>query len=312
MLRGSRGLGTSPGVVPAVSNIGRALDATLRESIEERLRQLREPLAERAPSEWSFNNLYLFRRARAWRYVDSPIPHLRGRGYDGSLQLLVLQRLEHIDLAVLRELQSESGWFCPIPEPWLRRLDPSSFIWRVERDDADYLYAAERFRDYAGVGFGTKRTSVDRLHAQHRMQVRALAASTVTLALEILEGWCRDKNIETDGADAEECREALAMLDQHGASTTLFGYLHLADDLPAGFVLCEELNPGVIVVRFAKGLRRFDGIFPNMYQHVAQQADRLVQWLNFEQDLGRSNFRRSKLSFNPVRLIPKYRVRVRS
>ena len=311
MLRGTRSIPACSAVFSEVNDISRALDDSLRERIEKRLRPIRDPLAEQSPSEWSFNNLYLFRRARDWRYAESPIPHLRGRGYDGSVQLIVLHELERIELATLGELQGETGWFCPVPESWLQRLDPDAFVWRAERDDADYLYAAAAFHDYAGVGLGSKRAAVDRLHARHQLQVRHLDASSWSAAMEILEGWCRDKNITTAGADVLECREALSLLKTGVASATLFGYLHLADDLPAGFVLCEELNPGVIVVRFAKGLQRFDGIFPNMYQHLARRTERLVKWLNFEQDLGRPNFRRSKLSFQPVRLLPKYRVRVR-
>jgi hypothetical protein len=37
-----------------------------------------------------------------------------------------------------------------------------------------------------------------------------------------------------------------------------------------------------------------------------------VQWLNFEQDMGLANFRRSKLSYQPSALISKFRVRLRA
>lgn len=290
----------------------RELDPALRETIETPLRRLRAPLAEQAPSEWSFSNLYLFRQARDWRYVDSPIPHLRGRGYDGSLQLIALCELEQVEKATLQTLQGEHAWFCPVPEPLLQRLDPAVFVWHTERDDADYLYAAAPFRDYSAAGLGPKRAAVARLRAAHTLRVHSLDASLAATAAEVLDGWCRDKDISTDGADAPECREALASLQAASTTTTFFGYLHLVDDTPAGFVLCEQINAGVIVVRFSKGLRRFDGIFPIMYQHLVLQTDRAVEWLNFEQDLGLANFRRSKLSFNPTRIVPKYRVRVRS
>jgi len=294
-----------------VTAIDRGLDATLRATIEPPLRRLREPLAEHAPSEWSFNNLLWFRRTRGWRYADHPIPHLRGRGYDDSLQLITLCAVEDLDRELLRGLQGEQAWFCPLPEGSLARFDPAVFVWRAERNDADYLYAADSFRHYAGVGLGAKRLAVERLRARHRLHSLTLDASLVPLAKLVLEGWCRDKQIGLDDADARECLEALTMLEPPATAATPFGYLHLADDAPAGFVVCEALNPGVIVVRFSKGLRRYDGIFPLMYQHLVRQTDRPVQWLNFEQDLGRANFRRSKLSFQPAHLLPKYRLRVR-
>jgi hypothetical protein len=36
-----------------------------------------------------------------------------------------------------------------------------------------------------------------------------------------------------------------------------------------------------------------------------------VDWLNFEQDMGLANFRRTKLSYRPVALLSKFRVRLR-
>jgi len=76
----------------------------------------------------------------------------------------------------------------------------------------------------------------------------------------------------------------------------------------AGFLLAEELQAGVWVVRFAKGRVRFKGIAQYMFHHFAQAAPRPAHWLNFEQDLGLANFRRTKLSYQPSVLLAKWRV----
>jgi hypothetical protein len=76
-----------------------------------------------------------------------------------------------------------------------------------------------------------------------------------------------------------------------------------------GFVLAQELQPGVFVMRFAKGLDSHVGIYPYMFQHFCHSLGRPVEWLNFEQDMGLAGFRRSKRSYGPVALIPKLRVR---
>ena len=61
-----------------------------------------------------------------------------------------------------------------------------------------------------------------------------------------------------------------------------------------GFVLAQELQPGVFVMRFAKGLDSHVGIYPYMFQHFCRRFGRPVRWLNFEQDMGLPGFRRSK------------------
>ena len=247
---------------------------------------------------------------RGWRYHAGPLPHIAGRSYDGAPQLLPLFDLTEADSATLRAMQGEHGWFCPVADVVLDRLDRTRFVSRAERADADYLYDAAAFRDYAGAGLGAKRAAVERLLARHALQVVDLDPGGAAAALEVLQGWCDDKGLDPDGADAPACREALSLVGGRGPTAALSGHLHFADGEPAGFVLFEELNPGVQVVRFSKALRRFDGIFPAMYRHLARSEAVAARWLNFEQDLGRPNFRRSKLSFRPARLLPKHRVRV--
>lgn len=292
---------------------GLPLSAGMRGDIEPLLLEMRVPLGDEAPSELTFTNLFLFRAVRGWRFHRDPLPHLSGLSYDGSVQLLPLFELASADPDLLRGMQGERGWFCPVATATLEKLDPKRFEARAERADADYLYAAAAFRDYAGAGLGPKRAAVARLHEQHAMQVLPLGAATAAAAREVLQGWCADKGVAEDGADAPACREALAALSSGEATdpaAALSGRLHLADGVPAGFTLCEALNPGVRVVRFAKGLRRYDGIFPTMYRHLVLEGGDALRWLNFEQDLGRTGFRRSKMSFRPAKLLPKHRVRV--
>ena len=66
------------------------------------------------------------------------------------------------------------------------------------------------------------------------------------------------------------------------------------------------------VIRFAKGLARFKGISPLLFHHFAAQPPWPVDWMNFEQDLGLANFRKTKLSYQPSHLLPKYRAALRN
>ena len=76
-------------------------------------------------------------------------------------------------------------------------------------------------------------------------------------------------------------------------------------------MLAQELQSGVFVMRFAKGLDSHVGIYPYMFQHFCRAFPRKVEWLNFEQDMGLAGFRRSKQSYQPAALLPKWRVRLK-
>jgi hypothetical protein len=280
----------------------------LAADIETRLAALRVPLRERTPSDATFSNLLLFRDAHAYRFHPGPWPCIAGRSYDGAAIVVPLFDVASAPLPVLRDLQGHDAWFYPVADPVLARFDAELVEFRSLRDDADYLYAAAAFVDYDGPGLGAKRHAVERLLLSERIEVQPLDAANRDAALSVLDGWCQDKGFTATEADAPACREALETLAPGGA---LFGFLHRAGGVPAGFVLVEPLNPGVLAVRFAKGRIRFEGIFAYLFQDLVRRLGAGTLWLNFEQDLGKPNFRRTKLSFRPAALLAKHRVRVR-
>jgi hypothetical protein len=91
--------------------------------------------------------------------------------------------------------------------------------------------------------------------------------------------------------------------------------MYYADGAPAGFLLSQELAPGVQTIRFAKGVDAYRGVYQYMFHHFCEAprpGGARVEWINFEQDLGLENFRRTKLSYAPHALLSKYRVALRA
>lgn len=263
---------------------------------------------EQAIADLSFANLWLFRRAHDWQLCDGEWPVIRGRAYDGQRHVLPLFPLANAPVAVLRGLLQPGEFFCPIAAAEAHALEPARFTLHSVRDDADYLYRAQTFRDYAGPGLHNKRNLLKQCLAEHRLSHATYAPDHHDAALAILRAWLQDKDKQAGDADDLPCQEAL----QHAPEFGWRGFITWADGKPAGFVLAEELQPGVGVVRFAKGLARFKGISQALFQHLACEGEALfgrpLNWLNFEQDLGLANFRRTKLSYQPHALLAKYRV----
>jgi len=125
--------------------------------------------------------------------------------------------------------------------------------------------------------------------------------------MQILDRWMRDRNKGPHEADYSACTMAI----EQAALFDLEGFVFWADGEPAGFLLAQELQPAVFVIRFAKGLDRFKGIAQYMFHHFCTSFARPVEWLNFEQDMGLENFRRTKASYRPAALLQKYRVSLR-
>jgi len=238
-----------------------------------------------------------------WRLHDGPWPCIGGVGYDGQPQAIPLFDVREAPAPVLHALLTRHGCLSPLTEREAAAIDRSSFALTCSRDDADYLYPGAQFRHYRGA-LHKKRNLMAQLRSRHAIGVEPYAALLQDAALAVLEGWMREKGKQPGEADDAPCREALAFAPHLG----LEGFLYRADGEAAGFLLAEQVQRGVWVVRFAKGLARWKGMSQFMFHHFAADTTRTVEWLNFEQDLGLPSFRQTKLSYRPAALLPKWRL----
>ncbi len=253
-----------------------------------------------------FANLYLFRHAHGWRWQRGPWPCIAGQAYDGARLLLPLFDLASAPQAALQALLAEHDAFGPLSDAQVARLDPARFASHTVRDEADYLYSADQFRQYRGRLLQKKRNLVKQLLAAHAVQAEPYHPGLADEATQVLQGWLHDKAKAAGETDDGPCREALVL----AAALGLDGTLYRIGGRAVGFVLGEPVAGHVTVMRFAKGLDAYKGLYPHMFQQYCQARPQL-QWLNFEQDLGATNFRQTKLSYQPLALLAKHRVRLR-
>lgn len=295
-----------PGGVPLPEDgmAGQALTLDLAPALAPRLAQRLAGLGAQALAELSYSNLWLFRRPHHYRYHAGPWPCISGQTYDSQGHALPLFDVRDAPAQVLDELLSRFGCLYPLAEREAQRFDPAHYRVETQRDDADYLYPAAQFRHYPGRVLQKKRNLMAQLLAQHSVTAQPYDLTLQSAALQVLQGWLQDKDKAAGAADDLPCREALALAPQLGLS----GFVYWADAQPAGFLLAEALQPGVVVVRFAKALVNFKGMAQYMFHHFALNAPGPVHWLNFEQDMGLANFRRTKLSYQPAQLISKWRI----
>jgi len=287
--------------------VGVPLSLSMLPWLDQVLAPMREGAGEHCLSDWSAGNLYLFRRVHGYRLHQGGFAHISGHAYDGAAHVIPLFDLATAPASEMAELALGGRCFYPVSEAQKSRLDPGRFRFSTSPDDADYLYPADNFRFYRGSMLGKKRNLMKQLLAAHVVRAEPFSSVWRDAAAHVLKKWMDDRGKGEGEADHLACLEAL----EHARILGLEGFLFLADDEPAGFLLAEEMQAGVFVIRFAKGLDCFKGIAQYMFHHFCTAFHRPVRWMNFEQDMGLENFRRTKASYQPVGLLPKYRVFVR-
>ena len=294
-------------VVSAQADIGLPLILEHSAEIDAMLLPLRERMRSACLSEFAFSNLYLFRRAHAYRFLPGPWPCVVGVTYDGVRHLMPLFNLDEAPVTTLRDLLRGHDCFFPVPASTAAALDPSLFTVTQCEDDADYLYAAQNFRDYRGELLRKKRQLMQQLLRQSQVTTHPLDPDRLGEAESLLATWMHDKEKAQGEADESACREALQLIGRFGFDARIY----YADGDPAGFIIAQRLNADTAAMRFAKGSDRYKGIYQYMFHHYCMQTQDIA-WINFEQDIGLPNFRQTKRSYQPHAMLQKCRVALRA
>lgn len=253
-------------------------------------------------AEYSFANMYLFRRQHAYAFIDGEYPLIRGKFNRGGDYYIPVGRFDDY----LKRGTSGPLTFFPIPEAWLLDADPSHHEANFSRDDSDYLYCVQKLKTLSGGSLSSRRNLLYQFEARHNVESRPLTQDVIPDALKVLERWQQDSQQPKEKTDYYSCCDAFDNLRVLG----LAGRVVYADGEPAGFIVGELLTPSTALFHLSKSIHHYKGVTPFLYQDFAKSLPDTVEWINLEQDLGLSSLRRAKEAYDPDILLPKYRVNV--
>lgn len=256
-------------------------------------------------SEYSFPNLYLFRQAHGYQVLhqDRDV-FIMGKTYDGRSFVMPTSdpRVEGRD--ALFSVAREQDFIFPVDEDWLGAFTGQDVRSDFQEGDSDYVFSVERMSTYRGQKLHGKKNLLNQFLSLYSPEAKPLTQDRMDDARDILETWQVDVGETKEQTDYFPCREAFELYD----GLVLCGGIYYVNGEPAGFIIGEELNSTMFALHFAKGKRKFKGMYQYMYNHFANILPRHYEYLNFEQDLGKLALRIAKSSYYPDRMLKKYRV----
>jgi uncharacterized protein len=179
------------------------------------------------------------------------------------------------------------------------------------RDHYDYVYRTEDLIQLTGKSYRAKRNHLNYLNRTYRIVYEPMRESHLEACLGLAGTWC----------DVRRCKEDLNLVGEWDAirealgnfgSLELDGAVILIDGRVEAFTLGELLNPDTAVVHIEKANTEIRGLYTVVNQQFCEKRWKDVPFINREQDLGEPGLRTAKLSYNPERLVEKYRIRLRS
>ena len=266
-------------------------------------------------SELTFTNLFMFRHVHDYQlserrgsiiifaksYSDEPyfMPPIGGADIPLTLEDL-LEFLRKAGEKPVIELVCK-GFI----DKYIAGNDKYSF--ELDEDDSDYLYKTRDLVELAGRKYHDKKNLLNRFVRTYRHEYRTLTDDMVPDAKDLVQRWCQEKcscDIPSTFGETEATMLALDYFDH----LSIKGGAVFVDGKIEAIALGEELNKDTAVVHVEKANSEYSGLYQYISSRFLAHEFPDYKYVNREQDLGEPNLKKSKQSYNPIKMIDKYRV----
>lgn len=266
--------------------------------LEPKFRQLNLPI-----SEYSFANLYLFRHIHHYEVIQlNNETFIKGMTRDQISFIMPTSSPAEIQDSILQKVLSLSSILFPIPDNWFNLLGKKIIESSFNEDDNDYIFTVLKLATYPGRHLDSKRNQLKQFLNHYEITKKDLA-SHIHDAQHILDQWQNERE-DHNQTDYYSCQEALHYLER----LHLHGFIVYANQEPVGFIIGEWSSKDYFTAHFSKGLKAIKGIYQYLFNELGKSLEGSCSWINLEQDLGIPAIRKSKLSYQPDRLVKKWRV----
>ena len=254
-------------------------------------------------SEFTFANIYLFRRTHNYRIarLDNELFVITGRDNDNHFFMLPFGLP---DESIIQELFHNHHVMKAASAQQAEILSKLGYTACEDRDNFDYLYSREDLVNLTGRKFHKKKNLLNLFIKNNEYQAKPLLEEYRDDALQILERWNQQHDGSNDFSAAKEALEKMWPLQ-------LCGGIFYIDEQPAAYCLGEELALGEsFVIHFEKAVLADNsrGVYQYINQAFASILPEKYKTVNREQDLGNPGLQQAKMSYNPLDFVRKYKV----
>jgi hypothetical protein len=267
-------------------------------------------------SEYSFTSLFIWRKGLDIQYTvykDTLI--IKKYDFDGKSHFMQpigykSEDLEEIvqTLEKYKRIQKMDYLFKDAETPFieeLRSLYADKLIILEDRDNFDYLYESEKLTSLSGKKLHGKKNHFNNFIKNNEYRVESLTDETVQDCIKTAREWCNKSDCK--GYLLYESK-AIEELLKNKASLDFQGMLVYVNDKLSAFTIGEKVNEDMAIIHIEKADTTINGLYAFINKSFVETYFSAVSLINREQDLGIEGLRKSKLSYHPIKLEPKYAV----
>jgi hypothetical protein len=267
----------------------------------------------RATCDLSLTNL------RIWRECESPSITF----VNGNLCILIeshnepryfLEPLgENNLMETLRTCLHHAGRVSRAGETFVRKLSEKQLRIAPLRDHFDYIYEVRSLSELRGKKFDGKRNQIRKFSRNHpQYKFVPLTPGHGEVALWLFDRWSRERE---NGNGASVAGPPASHVCQRRAIEAAFGEFGrlglrggaiLVENQMEGFILASAGGGGMATAHLQYANYRMPGIYQILLWETCRNILFEFELLNLEEDLGIPGLRKTKLSYQPLRLEKKY------
>jgi len=259
-------------------------------------------------SDYTFANVYLFRKTSNYEFLTTDCGvFISGQNKQKQRYIMPLNDPKGCDIKTFNNVLTGRDFFFPIPQEWLGYFPEDKFNVCYDESESDYIYLTEKLAGFKGRQYVRHRNHLNQFLSLYAPKEESLSEKNISDGMNILYQWQNESRTTVEKTDFEQCEEALKKF----LELALWGTIYYIDAQPAGFIIGEPLNADMFCLHFAKASKKYHGIYEFMFNVTAKKLQTRYRYLNFEEDMGNKNLRRTKSSYGPEFILKKYRISTR-
>jgi uncharacterized protein len=257
-------------------------------------------------SEYTFTNLFCWRDAHGFR-ISKRDDHLILSSETGGLTAYYPPIGDGDVKGIIKSILSGTrSRFIRVPEHMKSVFENDPAIQAAEdRDNADYIYLAQDLIRLEGRKYDGKRNFIKNFKSAYRYEYLPVTSELVPEILRFQDVWCVEKGCSQSKSLQDESAAVKIMLMNFGLFPLKGGVIR-SDGRICAVCIGERLNPETMVIHVLKGAQGMAGIYQTIFNEFLSHEAADYRFVNMEQDLGVAGLRKSKESYQPVRLAVKF------
>ena len=176
------------------------------------------------------------------------------------------------------------------------------------REHWDYLYDRQELVDLSGNRFHKKKNLLNQFKNKYESRYLPFGPEMVAHARDMQEDWCAWRDCEGNDTLTAENKAIAKVLDNWQQLPGVTGGALRVDSTLAAYTVAEVMPDDSLVIHFEKGNPAYKGSYQAINQMFLENDASSCKLVNREQDLGDEGLRKSKLSYNPVDFVRKFKV----